>query len=102
MANKYKVECFDGEKVNGHRPSVDVLFESVAKEAGKDAIGVILTGMGSDGAKGLLSMKKAELTPLGRTNTPLWSMVCQERHITLVRLTGSCPWIRLQHPYWTI
>lgn len=66
VANKYKVECFDGEKVNGHRPSVDVLFESVAKEAGKDAIGVILTGMGSDGAKGLLSMKKSGAYTIGQ------------------------------------
>ena len=54
----YKVECFKGEKVNGHCPSVDVLFNSAAQEAGKDAIGVILTGMGYDGAKGLLSMRK--------------------------------------------
>jgi two-component system chemotaxis response regulator CheB len=54
----YKVECFKGEKVNGHCPSVDVLFNSVAQEAGKDAIGVILTGMGSDGAKGLLAMRR--------------------------------------------
>lgn len=54
----YKVECFKGEKVNGHCPSVDVLFNSVAQEAGKDAIGVILTGMGYDGAKGLLAMRR--------------------------------------------
>ena len=54
----YRVECFKGEKVNGHCPSVDVLFNSVAQEAGKDAIGVILTGMGYDGAKGLLSMRR--------------------------------------------
>jgi two-component system chemotaxis response regulator CheB len=53
----YKVECFKGEKMNGHCPSVDVLFNSVAQEAGKDSIGVILTGMGSDGARGLLNMR---------------------------------------------
>ncbi len=53
----YKIECFKGEKVNGHRPSVDVLFNSVAQEAGKNSIGVILTGMGSDGARGLLKMR---------------------------------------------
>ncbi|NLM74415.1 MAG: chemotaxis response regulator protein-glutamate methylesterase [Clostridiaceae bacterium] len=62
----YKVECFDGEKVNGHRPSVDVLFESVAKEAGSKAIGVILTGMGSDGAKGLLTMKNSGAHTIGQ------------------------------------
>ncbi len=47
----------DGEKVNRHKPSVDVLFHSVAQEVGKKSIGIILTGMGSDGAKGLLEMK---------------------------------------------
>ncbi|CNI14258.1 MULTISPECIES: chemotaxis response regulator protein-glutamate methylesterase [Yersinia] len=45
--------------VNRHRPSVDVLFRSVAKSAGKNAVGAILTGMGSDGAQGLLEMRKA-------------------------------------------
>ena len=49
----YIVSCAQSPKVNGHRPSVDVLFESVAEAAGKHALGIILTGMGSDGAKGL-------------------------------------------------
>ncbi len=62
----YQVECRAGEKVSGHCPSVDVLFESVAHTAGKDAIGVIMTGMGSDGAKGLLSMKKAGARTIGQ------------------------------------
>lgn len=66
IANRYKVECFDGDKVNGHCPSVDVLFESVSKEAGKDAIGVILTGMGYDGAKGLLSMRRRGARTIGQ------------------------------------
>ena len=56
---RYFVEIGDGAKVSGHKPSVDVLFNSVAKVAGANAIGVILTGMGSDGAKGMLNMKKA-------------------------------------------
>jgi two-component system chemotaxis response regulator CheB len=64
--DKYIVECFKADKVNGHCPSVDVLFESVAKEAGKDAIGVILTGMGYDGAKGLLSMKNSGAQTIGQ------------------------------------
>jgi len=54
----YYVKCVAGEKVSGHCPSVDVLFHSVAKTAGKDAMGVILTGMGKDGANGLLEMRK--------------------------------------------
>lgn len=62
----YKVKCAEGEKVNGHCPSVDVLFESVAKTAGKNAIGIILTGMGRDGAKGLLSMKKSGAITIGQ------------------------------------
>jgi len=54
----YLVECFNGEKVNGHCPSVEVLYNSVAKNVGPNSIGVILTGMGRDGAEGLLEMKK--------------------------------------------
>ncbi len=52
----YIVRCKKGEKVNGHSPSVDVLFHSIAKEAGSNSIGAILTGMGKDGAKGMLEM----------------------------------------------
>lgn len=66
IGNRYKVNCFEGEKVNGHRPSVDVLFESAAKECSNKAIGVILTGMGYDGAKGLLSMKKSGARTIGQ------------------------------------
>ncbi len=51
--------CFEGKKVNGHAPSVDVLFKSAAECFGASAVGVLLTGMGSDGAKGLLQMKKS-------------------------------------------
>lgn len=62
----YKVECFEGNKVNGHCPSVDVLFESVAQEAGSRAIGVILTGMGYDGAKGLQAMRRRGARTIGQ------------------------------------
>jgi two-component system chemotaxis response regulator CheB len=55
---KYFVEIKDGPLVSRHRPSVDVLFRSAARYAGKNAIGVIMTGMGDDGAKGLLEMKE--------------------------------------------
>jgi two-component system chemotaxis response regulator CheB len=56
---RYRVKIGTGDKVSGHRPSVDVMFNSVAKYAGSNAIGLIMTGMGADGAKGLLNMKKA-------------------------------------------
>ncbi len=62
----YTVECFKGERVNGHCPSVDVLFDSVAKQVRKNAIGVILTGMGYDGAKGLLAMRNAGARTIGQ------------------------------------
>lgn len=55
----YQIKLHDGEPVNRHRPAVDVLFHSVAKYAGRNAIGVILTGMGSDGAAGMLAMHQA-------------------------------------------
>lgn len=62
----YQVECKVGPKVNGHCPSVEVLFESVAKSAGSNAVGIILTGMGGDGAKGLLAMRQAGARTIGQ------------------------------------
>ncbi|MBD0258082.1 MAG: chemotaxis response regulator protein-glutamate methylesterase [Cytophagales bacterium] len=56
---RYYVELNDGPPVNRHRPSVDVLFRSIARFAGKNAIGILMTGMGNDGAQGLLEMKTA-------------------------------------------
>ncbi len=56
---RYYVELRDGPLVSRHRPSVDVLFRSAARYAGANAVGVILTGMGDDGAKGMLEMKQA-------------------------------------------
>jgi two-component system, chemotaxis family, protein-glutamate methylesterase/glutaminase len=56
---QYYVEVVDGPLVNRHRPSVDVLFRSVAKCAGSNALGVIMTGMGDDGAAGMVEMRNA-------------------------------------------
>jgi two-component system, chemotaxis family, protein-glutamate methylesterase/glutaminase len=56
--SKYIIEINEGPLVNRHRPSVDVLFRSAAKYAGQNAMGIILTGMGEDGAKGLLEMNR--------------------------------------------
>lgn len=63
---RYYVEIGSGDKVSGHRPSADVLFNSVAKIAGANAIGVILTGMGGDGARGLLAMRNAGSRTIGQ------------------------------------
>jgi two-component system chemotaxis response regulator CheB len=63
---RYYVEVKDGPLVSRHRPSVDVLFRSAARYAGKNAIGVIMTGMGDDGARGMLEMKQAGATNLAQ------------------------------------
>ncbi len=62
----YVCHLYDGELVSGHKPSVDALFSSVAKIANKNVLGVILTGMGKDGAKGLLEMRRAGSKTLGQ------------------------------------
>jgi len=65
-ASGYYVHISPGAKVSGHCPSVDVLFDSVSKIAGRNAVGVILTGMGADGAKGLTSMKQTGAHTIGQ------------------------------------
>ena len=62
----YAVEVFDGEPVNRHRPSVDVLFRSVARTAGAHALGIIMTGMGNDGAHALKEMHDAGATTIAQ------------------------------------
>lgn len=66
MGSGYAVNCYPGEKFNGHRPSVDVLFDSVAAVARDKAIGVLLTGMGADGAAGLLRMRRNGAFTIGQ------------------------------------
>jgi two-component system chemotaxis response regulator CheB len=63
---QFAVRCYSGEKVSGHCPSVDVLFRSIAKNVGRNALGIILTGMGADGASGLLSMRQTGAHTLGQ------------------------------------
>ncbi len=63
---RYHVTCFSGPKVSGHCPSVDVMFDSVAACAGKDAVGIILTGMGRDGAAGLLKIRRNGCFTIGQ------------------------------------
>ncbi len=66
MGTGYSVSCTNEAKVSGHRPSVDVLFDSVASNVKNRAIGVILTGMGADGAMGMLRMRKAGAYTIGQ------------------------------------
>ena len=63
---RYLVEVRDGPLVSRHRPSVDVLFRSSARYAGKNVVGVIMTGMGDDGARGMLEMKQAGATNIAQ------------------------------------
>ncbi len=63
---QYRVQVQDGPTVSRHKPSVDVLFRSVARAAGANAVGVIMTGMGDDGARGLKSMHEAGATTLAQ------------------------------------
>jgi two-component system, chemotaxis family, protein-glutamate methylesterase/glutaminase len=63
---QYRVQCTEGRKISGHCPSVDVLFESVAVHAGSNAIGILLTGMGHDGARGLLALRRAGAYTIGQ------------------------------------
>lgn len=65
----YQIKLHDGDPVNRHRPSVDVLFHSVAKYAGRNAVGVILTGMGNDGAAGMLEMHQAGAWTIAQNET---------------------------------
>lgn len=59
MGGEYRVRLVEGPPVSGHSPSVDMLFESLARAAGRNATACLLTGMGQDGAKGLLALRHA-------------------------------------------
>jgi two-component system chemotaxis response regulator CheB len=73
---RYMCRLDDGEPVNRHKPSVDVLFRSVAQQAGRNAIGVILTGMGKDGALGLKEMREAGCPTIAQdeATSMVWGM----------------------------
>jgi two-component system chemotaxis response regulator CheB len=91
-ARGYYVKCAAGEKVSGHCPSVDVLFRSVAKAAGKEAIGVILTGMGKDGAQGLLEMRNSGSYTFGqdRASCVVYGMPMVANQMGAVVKEASC------------
>jgi two-component system chemotaxis response regulator CheB len=66
---EYRVDCSHGEKVCGHCPSVEVMLQSVAKNAGSNAVGIMLTGMGHDGAEGMLAMRKSGARTIAQDET---------------------------------
>lgn len=73
---RWRCRLDDGEPVNRHKPAVDVLFRSVAQNAGGNAVGAILTGMGDDGARGLLEMRQAGAATLvqDEATSVVWGM----------------------------
>jgi two-component system, chemotaxis family, protein-glutamate methylesterase/glutaminase len=73
---RYQCRLSDGELVNRHRPSVDVLFRSVAQSAGRNSIGVMLTGMGRDGAEGMKEMREAGAATMAQdeATSVVWGM----------------------------
>jgi two-component system chemotaxis response regulator CheB len=73
---RYRCQLNDGPPVNRHKPSVDVLFRSVAQNAGKNAIGIILTGMGADGARGLNEMRETGAITIAQDekSSVVWGM----------------------------
>lgn len=92
MNNYYTVHCFSGEKVSGHMPSVDVLFRSVAHTAKQNAIGIIMTGMGRDGASGLLEMRKQGAYTIGqdKESCVVYGMPMVAYEIGAVCIQASC------------
>lgn len=92
MGSRYTVSCSPGEKVSGHRPSVDVLFQSVADAAGGSSAGIIMTGMGRDGADGLLSMRKKGAYTIGQDadSCVVYGMPMVAYNIGAVAIQASC------------
>ena len=88
----YKVSCTHGEKVSGHRPSVDVLFQSMADNVRWPMVGIIMTGMGADGAKGLLAMRKKGAYTIGqdKDSCVVYGMPGVANDIGAVMVQASC------------
>ena len=91
---QYHVEVRDGPLVNRHKPSVDVLFRSVAQAAGRNALGIIMTGMGDDGARGLKEMRDAGAATVAQDEA---SCVVYGMPKEAVRLEAASRVLPLQH-----
>lgn len=89
---RYTVACQPGEKVSGHRPSVDALFFSMAEQIKCKMAGIIMTGMGRDGADGLLKMRKAGAYTIGqdKESSVVYGMPMVAYNIGAVQIQGSC------------
>lgn len=92
IGNRYTLSCLPGEKVSGHRPSVDVLFSSMASAVKCNMVGIIMTGMGRDGASGLLEMRKAGAYTIGqdKESCVVYGMPCVAHEIGAVTIQASC------------
>ena len=90
--SRYTVTCTTGEKVSGHRPSVDALFASMADQVRCKMVGIIMTGMGRDGADGLLQMRKAGAYTIGqdKESCVVYGMPMVAYNIGAVQTQASC------------
>ena len=90
--SRYTVSCTSGEKVSGHRPSVDALFFSMAEQVRCKMAGIIMTGMGRDGADGLLHMRKAGAYTIGqdKESCVVYGMPMVAQNIGAVQIQASC------------
>ncbi len=89
---RYLLSCKPDEKVSGHRPSVDALFLSMAKQVRCRMVGIIMTGMGRDGAEGLLAMRKAGACTIGqdRESSVVYGMPMVANDIGAVQTQAPC------------
>ena len=92
IGGKYTVSCTPGEKVSGHRPSVDALFQSMADVVSCKMVGIIMTGMGQDGAAGLLAMRKKGAYTIGqdKESSVVYGMPGVAAKIGAVAAQASC------------
>ena len=92
MGTRYTLACQPGNKVSGHRPSVDVLFSSMASSVKCHMVGIIMTGMGRDGASGLLEMRKAGAYTIGqdKESCVVYGMPGVAQEIGAVTIQASC------------
>ena len=92
IGNRYTLSCVPGEKVSGHRPSVDAMFQSMSETVQCKMVGIIMTGMGQDGAAGLLAMRKKGAYTIGqdKASSVVYGMPMVAHEIGAVCTQASC------------